>query len=1584
MATRINTKFVITLASVLVLLVLAFALAFMFLKKSAADHVRIAENAMAEAEIALGNEDIEKYNSELQRAASHYGNAKAKDANNTEYLYGFVDAHKKVICTDLTVANNQLDSVLAGAAGIHDTPGASDEDRAFFYELLHERSRIPLVVKKSHPIGAILSYSNRRLDVQSDDPIALKYNAIAKSYTVEQSTDAQGLQDILDLLNKTISAEPDNPWLHSALARFQLANARRILRAKGNQYTEEVNASLKLSIESVKNALDLAKDNPPAYVEASGILAELRSNDKKLMVQIADLQMQSAISMNQMLGEKNNRDQLFFEEMERAAEMIRRAVPSAEELEQEYDGPVFALELANSLVKDRPDQPGTHHVLGKFYYIQKQFDQAEKTIEAGLKIERHANASDYVRDQQARLGMLSILAEVKTTLALQEQAGSKEREELLGNAEKIIEQLKVASTSGIEWRDARVNFLQGRIALANNKPRQAVEYLDKANQVYENKDVDTLRLLAQTHAQLRNDGLVIDYYELLVNRPQPNTADFLNLINLYLAPGEDQQLEKARTQLELYLAQFPKDIRAIRLQARLLNEEGKTEEAIVLLEKQDLEKYPELRDTIASYLAITGNNDAVIELMRKRIADRPAGEAMNLDLVTRLLNVLPDKEAKQAELKQLVTQGLDSKIAEVLSRVMTTNQRTIEDELILIDAQKTDPALAAFRKFLTYQRWNQTDAAREQLDKAIELDPKMPRVIEWRFRIALSDEKWDDAQQAIKDMLDLEPSERTDIASANGRFMRAQVLAMQGAAMEEGEARNKKFREATVAYNNALQQYSHYVNGWVQLGRLHYIQKNYFAAQDSLLEALNRQNRNTEALELMAQAEIGAGQPANALERFEQILRIQPNHPTALNQFTALAQQLGSPQRAILIREQIRERVPSNTANRRVLSLLYAQSESFAQARQEIDAVIKAEGKTRENIATLSRILTQADQAEQAIQAVSAYLSERGDKVDWRDQLLLAQAYEQAEKSEQADAVFVKAVELEKSEESFLSTLAWGQAMISRGQAAKAAALFEELIKQQPENLQLKSQTAQLYLQLRNYQKAEAIANSMPKSPDRFRLLIQSASSQEGKLGIAIQRAREAAKAYPDDYLLQLNLLELMTAQQDATAEDKRDYSKLLPVAKQILTDNPDRADAMVAMADVLLRLKQNAEAIAQLEAALELSPTNFPAGQRLSSIKLSEAQRLSQTDRETSQSLANEALAIVRDLIRTRPNTTALHRSAGQAATLVGALDQAVTSYQNAFRLSKSAADLASYVGVLLTAGQGAEARKVLESAENTSLVSSNLFLRAMRGRAIAAAGQSDQAATLFRNILKGSKEPAEHLMIARQVSLAFSSSPDRAIQVLEATLGEDLPVEIESVLTSLLMSQRQYAVAAKRLAKYQSKPADNVAIQFFMIMQLALAQQESDQLTQAKASYDQAYDIMQRNKGEIPQQQQVHMLNNMAYLLADRMEGYEKDAVKYAQQALDLLPKDQSPRDAALIQDTLGWALYKAGQTEQSVKVLKESVDKYPLAANQLHLGRAYLAMGDKDRALIVLENAVDQAKADKDEKMIAETEKWYRQAL
>jgi len=618
---------------------------------------------------------------------------------------------------------------------------------------------------------------------------------------------------------------------------------------------------------------------------------------------------------------------------------------------------------------------------------------------------------------------------------------------------------------------------------------------------------------------------------------------------------------------------------------------------------------------------------------------------------------------------------------------------------------------------------------------------------------------------------------------------------------------------------------------------------------------------------------------------------------------------------------------------------------------------------------------------------VTAYLSERGDEAGWRGYAVLAETHERAGQPEQADAAFQQAVSLAEGDDALRASQAWGAAMLQRGQTQRAADLYQQLTTEHPENNQLKARAAQLLIQNGNPQEGEALARQLPESAQRYQLLIQSALSQDQQdLGPAIQLTRDAVEAFPDSFALNLQLGRLLLSKeqrkQDAAS---RSYGEVHALARRLSEQYEQQVGAQLLLADVLLARDRQADAAAVLENTRAFAPTHVGTNQRLFNLLMNEARRIAATDPRASVERANQALELITNLIESRPDLPQLYRNAASAAANAGRRDLAAQYHGMAFEALGTDQDLANYAAALVNAGQGQAARQLLENPDHASLVSNNVGLRALRGRALAMVGESAQAAALFGNILDENKDnPQARTQLLGQAASAFANDPDQLAQIARQTFGDTLPVDVDAALSSVLISAGRHEDAAALLAKYERQPVADARQQLELITRLALARQESGQFEKAKTTYEQALAMIESNEDLTNASQQIRLYNNMAYLLADQMQGYEQQAVTYARRALEAMPEGAAVRDVAQIQDTLGWALFRAGQTEAAIRELQGSIDKAELSANQLHLGRVYLASGDVNKAVLTIQSALKRAQAQNDTEMIKQAQAWFDKAV
>jgi tetratricopeptide (TPR) repeat protein len=99
------------------------------------------------------------------------------------------------------------------------------------------------------------------------------------------------------------------------------------------------------------------------------------------------------------------------------------------------------------------------------------------------------------------------------------------------------------------------------------------------------------------------------------------------------------------------------------------------------------------------------------------------------------------------------------------------------------------------------------------------------------------------------------------------------------------------------------------------------------------------------------------------------------------------------------------------------------------------------------------------------------------------------------------------------------------------------------------------------------------------------------------------------------------------------------------------------------------------------------------------------------------------------------------------------------------------------------------------------------------------------------------------------------------------------------------------------------------------------------------------------------------VDALNALGYTLADRTERFDA-AQAFIERALQLRPDDPA------ILDSMGWVLYRRGQSESAESYLRRALDQGFDAEIAAHLGEVLWSLGRRDEAKAVWQNALDEA--------------------
>lgn len=243
MATRVNTKFIIALVAVILLLVTGGVFAFKYAKRSAADRASNGDEAYQTALVSYGEGDTEIGNEFAKKAWREYGAAMVKDRNNTTYIYQFIDAHELYICEDMTEAENQLVDIISASRQAHEVDGATAEDELQYYDRLVMRFRQGLVIDRISPlqwIALINRIANEDYNASDSNTLARRWRGVSGVYLLKNDETLEQRVEPLDDLNAALEADPADAEVIRHIARWHWVEARRLYAAAGKEITPTV------------------------------------------------------------------------------------------------------------------------------------------------------------------------------------------------------------------------------------------------------------------------------------------------------------------------------------------------------------------------------------------------------------------------------------------------------------------------------------------------------------------------------------------------------------------------------------------------------------------------------------------------------------------------------------------------------------------------------------------------------------------------------------------------------------------------------------------------------------------------------------------------------------------------------------------------------------------------------------------------------------------------------------------------------------------------------------------------------------------------------------------------------------------------------------------------------------------------------------------------------------------------------------------------------------------------------------------------------------------------------------------------
>jgi tetratricopeptide (TPR) repeat protein len=391
-------------------------------------------------------------------------------------------------------------------------------------------------------------------------------------------------------------------------------------------------------------------------------------------------------------------------------------------------------------------------------------------------------------------------------------------------------------------------------------------------------------------------------------------------------------------------------------------------------------------------------------------------------------------------------------------------------------------------------------------------------------------------------------------------------------------------------------------------------------------------------------------------------------------------------------------------------------------------------------------------------------------------------------------------------------------------------------------------------------------------------------------------------------------------------AKDETD--KAIAILDRLDTKFANNATVKYYLARAYLKKKNPAQATVALEQAVSANPNYAEAILTLGELRLAAGQ---------PQPVAADMEA----LLKKRPDLWPARSLLARANQVLGRLDNAVAALREQIKLTPQLADAYLLMGIMLRQQEKSE--------------------EAHQAFAKAAELAPDNPASLNQLVEMDIDEKRYDTAMER-VRQQLQKQPGMALaHFLEAKVyaAQEDWLHTEAALRKAIERDPNFAPAYNLLISVYLE--ENKLSEAISLLEAGLAKdpRNEEALTILAGVYDQtkdhakARDTYEKLLAINPKS--TTALNNLADIYSERFNRLDR-AYELAQQAHSLEPADGS------IADTLGWILYKRGDYQQALALLRESAAKMPDDPEiQFHLGMTNYMMGQQDAARAALEQAV-----------------------
>lgn len=726
------------------------------------------------------------------------------------------------------------------------------------------------------------------------------------------------------------------------------------------------------------------------------------------------------------------------------------------------------------------------------------------------------------------------------------------------------------------------------------------------------------------------------------------------------------------------------------------------------------------------------------------------------------------------------------------------------------------------------------------------------------------------------------------------------------------------------------------------------------------------------------------------------VLKIDPKDAEAYYLFARIEEKQKNWRNAVQLYQETIRLAPDHTGALVTLAKYYLEAHLPDQVREAADKVLAhdAQHPQARALKLAAQAVTQAEipSVVPAAEALAAQFPAEPDVA-----ILLATLYGQQHRYREAESTLRRTLEPHPRDMDLLNNLSL--ILTHAKDLLNVEAVIRRMIETEPKSMDHRLRLARFYLEQGAYPKAEAVLREAvalePEDEERRMVLAEYFVDRKDQAS-AERVLLDAAALMPYSNKIQLGLATFYRR----SGQDEKARGRYVALVQEH-QDKPIGLEAKVKLAEMEFLAGRSVEAERQVEEVLKANPR--------SSDGLILAGRLAMARRN-----GKDAVQAFRIVLHDQPELATVHYLLGQAYQLTGETNLAKESFEQAVALYPNQVEAKRSLALLETrSGRYDQARArldellkqrpddldALDMLMRVDLVTRNWSGAEQTLQRLRAAAKDHPLVSMAEGRLYQAQGRVDRAVAAyERATLSAPNDPDPLLTLIKLEVGQGDLKRAQTRLETLIDKHPEHLYAHGLLGEVYTIAGDvsRADARFEQATKLnpkwMTPWLDWGSLWLAQKRFDQAAQVVKNGLAVNSESEELYMLlasvrstqqeldeaihayenvlrlnpknvlaaNNLAVLLVDH-----KGDAHSLQKAFALSRDFEKETPHPLFLDTLGWVRFKMGQSEDAIRLLKDAATKAPeIPVLNYHLGIAFFQTGKRAEARTYLSKALKSA--------------------